>query len=48
MSPGLFNVYMDAVMKELEIRMGRRVESGDCVASCIQITWFYMASQRKT
>ena len=29
MSPWLFNVYMDTVMKELKIGMGRREESGD-------------------
>ena len=23
-------------------------ESGDCLASCIQITWFYVVSRRKT
>ena len=25
-----------------------RKESGDCLASCMQMTWFYVASQRKT
>ena len=31
MSPWLFNVYMDAVMKEVKIGMERRE---DCLASC--------------
>ena len=46
-SPWLFNVYMDGVMKEMKMGMGRRGmsflenerESGDCLASCIQMTW---------
>ena len=29
MSPWLFNVYMDALMKEVKMVMGRREESGD-------------------
>ena len=33
MSPWLFNVYMDAKMKEVKMGMGRREESGDCLAS---------------
>ena len=48
MSPWLFNVYMDAVMKEMKIDMGRRGESGDCLVSCMQMTWFCAESQRKT
>ena len=38
MAPWLFNVYMDAIMKEVKMGMRRRGESGDCLASCIQIT----------
>ena len=39
-SPWLFNVYMDAEMEE-KMGMGRRGERVDCLASCIQMTWFY-------
>ena len=45
MSPWLFNVYMDAVMKKVKIGMGRR---GDCLASFIKVIWFCMVSWRKT
>ena len=45
MSPWLFNVYMDALMKE--VKMGRG-ENGDCMDSCMKMTWFCVASQRKT
>ena len=54
MSHWLFNVYLDGVMK---VGMGRRgvrfLEdgrewSGDCLASCMQLTWFYVVSQRRT
>ena len=31
MSPWLFNAYMDAVMKEVKMGMGRRRKSGSCV-----------------
>ena len=34
MSPCLFNIYMDGVM-------GRRKVRGHCLASCMQMTWFY-------
>ena len=47
MSPWLFNIYMDAVMKEVKMGMGRRKESGDCLASCIQMTWFCVVSRRR-
>ena len=30
MSPYLLNAYMDAVVKEVKMRMGRRGESWDC------------------
>ena len=33
MSPWFFNVYMVAVMKKVKMRMGRREESGDNLAS---------------
>ena len=53
-SPWLFNVYMDEVMKEVKMGMGRRgvrflyrmVESGDCLVSCFQMIWFYVVSWR--
>ena len=48
MSLWLLNVYMDAVMKEMKLGMGRREKSGDCLASCMQISWFCVLSQRKT
>ena len=38
MSPWIFNVYMDTVMKEMKMGMGRREEIGDCLASCMQMT----------
>ena len=38
MTPWFFNVYMEAIMKDVKIRMGRREESGDCLASCMQMT----------
>ena len=50
MSPWLFNVYMDGVMEEVKMGMGRREvfwrmgESRDCLASCMQMTWFYVVS----
>ena len=31
-------IYMDAVMKRVKLRMGRRGESGDYLASCMLIT----------
>ena len=39
-------MYMDGVMKEVKVGMGRRGVSGDCLASCMQMTLFYVASQR--
>ena len=48
MSPWLFNVYMDAVMKEVNMRIGRKGESGDYQASCMQINSFYVESRRRT
>ena len=56
-SPWLFNVNMDAVMKKVKVGIGkmgvrflekRRGESGDCLASYIQKTRFCVASRRKT
>ena len=35
-SPWLFNVYMNIMMKKVEIGMGRRGKSGYCLASCMQ------------
>ena len=45
-SPWLFNVYMDTVMK-VKMEMGRE-GMGDCLASCMKMTWFCVVSQRKT
>ena len=47
-SPWLFNVYIDAVMKEVKMGMGRVGESGDYLASCMQMTGFYVVSHRRT
>ena len=44
MPPWLFNVYMDAVKKEVKMEMGRRGDSGDfisilyCSSTYIKIT----------
>ena len=46
MSPWLFNVYMDEVMKEMG--MERRGVSGDFLASCTQMTWFSKRKDMKT
>ena len=50
MSPWLFNLYMDGVMKEVKIGMGRRglnfLEDGR--EWRIQMTWFYVVSRRRT
>ena len=48
MSSFLFNVFMDAMMKEVKMGMGRRGESGDYLASYIQMTWLYVVSRRRT
>ena len=58
MSPWLFNGYMNGGMKEVKVGMGRRGvsfledererESGDCLASCMQMTWFCVVSRRRT
>ena len=40
MFPWLFNVYIDT----LKMGIGRRGESGDYLASCMQMTWFCMVS----
>ena len=47
MSPWFFNVYMNAVMKEMKMSMERRGENGDYLTSWMQMTLFYMASQKK-
>ena len=38
MSPELFDAYMDPVMKEMKMGIGRIEENGDCLESCMQIT----------
>ena len=47
MSQWLYNMYVDAVMKGVKMEMQRMAESGDYLASCIQMTWFYVACQKK-
>ena len=48
MYPWLYNVHKDAEMKQVKMGMGKREESGDCLASCKQMTWFCVVSRRKT
>ena len=48
MSPGLYNVYIDAAMKEVKLGMGRRGESRDCMTTCMQMTWLRVRSNKKT
>ena len=50
MSPWLFNVYMDALMKEVKMGMGRSEGRflEDYLTSCMQMTWFCMVSWRRT
>ena len=48
MSLWLFNLYMDTVMKEVKMRMGRKGENGDYLVSCMQMIWFCVASRKKT
>ena len=38
MSSFLFNIYLDAVMQEVKIGMGKRDESGGFFTSCMQMT----------
>ena len=49
-----FNVYMDAVMKELKMGIERRgvrfqeeEESRNFLASCMEMAWFCVVSRRK-
>ena len=46
MSLWLFIVYMDGVMNEMKMGMGRRGVSfkEDCLAYYMQITWFYVVN----
>ena len=37
MFPWLLNVYMNAVMKDVKMRMRRRGESRDCLGSCMLV-----------
>ena len=41
----LFNVYMDAMMKEVKMGMGKR---GVRLASCMQMTWFCVVNRMRT
>ena len=47
MSPWFLIVYMNAVMKEVKIKLERSGEVEDCLSSGKQITWFYVGSRRK-
>ena len=53
--PWLFSVYSGTVMKEVKtemarrgVRFRRRGESGNCLVSCMQMTWFCVVSRKKT
>ena len=53
MYPWVFNAYINAVLKEVKKGMERREldswvkgESGDYLASCMEITWFCVVSRR--
>ena len=48
MSPWLVNVYIYSVMKELKMAMERSGQSGDYLASCMQMTWLCVVSRRRT
>ena len=48
LSPWLFNVYMDAVMKELKMGMERRRVGFQEEGREWRLTWFCMVSRRKT
>ena len=55
MSPWLFNVYMDGVMKDVKIGMEggewdswRMGKNRDCLASSMQVIWYYVVSRRRT
>ena len=49
MFPWLFNLYMDGVIKEVKMEIGRKgvsfLKNG---RECMQRTWFYVVSQRRT
>ena len=52
-SPCLFHVDMDGVMREVKkgiekmgVRFLEEVRSGDCLASCMQVTWFCAMNQK--
>ena len=47
LSPWLFNVHIDAVIKEVKMGMGRKGENGDCLASRMQMASLYVGSRRK-
>ena len=46
MFPWLFNIFMNGVMMEVKMRMGRR--GVRCLAYCIQMAWFYAVSRSRT
>ena len=46
--PWLFNVYMNGVMKEVKMGMGRRGEGRYCLASYMQMNWFYVVGKGTT
>ena len=48
MFPRLLNVHIYAVMKEVNMGMGRRRESGHYLVSRMQMNWLCVVSRRKT
>ena len=48
MFPWVFNIYMGTLMNEGKLGMVRRGESGGCLTSCMQMTWFCVENLRKT
>ena len=38
--PSLLNVYMEAVMKEVKMGIGKRVDIGNYLDSCMQMNFF--------
>ena len=39
---------MDKMIREVKVEMERRVESRECLALCMHMSSFYVASRRKT
>ena len=46
--PLAFKCIYGCSVKEVKIRIGSRGESGDYLASCMQMIWFHVVSRRRT